>query len=153
MRAIQCDICDNWLHLKCSLLSVKQFKYLSETDDKWYCNQCLQDIFPFSELSRYDLTKLSFNSNTVCMFSKRTSNQLLGSLPCFETYSDLANIPSMTNIDPDNNLPSLTNFNYYSTHDFHSSIDIKGLLQAYKSFSVLHWNIRRLPANFDYLNS
>ena len=153
MRVIQCDIYDNWLHLKCSLLSTKQFKYLSETDDKWFCNLCLHGIFLFRDLSRCELIKLSFNSNTICLCSKRISDRLLGSLPCLETYSELANIPSLTNIDPDISLPSVTNFNYYSTHELHSSVDIKGLLQAQKSFSVLHWNIRSLPANFAILNS
>ena len=78
---------------------------------------------------------------------------MLDLLPCLETSSNFANIPGLTNIDSDNSLPSLTNFQYYSVHDFHSSTDIQGLLQAQKSFSVLRWNIRSLPANFDYLNS
>ena len=76
---------------------------------------------------------------------------MLDSLPCLETYSDFSNIPSLTNTDPDIGLPSVTNSNYYSAHEFYYSVDIKGLLQAQKSFSGLHWNIRSLPANFDYL--
>ena len=55
----------------------------------------------------------------------------------------------MSNIDPDLNLPSKVNFEYYNCHDFHSSSEIQ--TSCKKSFSILNCNIRSLQANYDKL--
>ena len=53
--------------------------------------------------------------------------------------------------DPDNNMPSKVNFDYYgSISDFSNSIDIQNSLLL-EPFSILNCNIRSLNANFDYL--
>ena len=54
-------------------------------------------------------------------------------------------------IDIDLQLPSLTNFGYYSTHEFHSSEDIRSTICP-RAFSALHFNIRSLAANFDAIH-
>jgi len=56
---------------------------------------------------------------------------------------------NLSNIDIDLNLPSMTNFGYYSIHEFHSNEDIRSTISD-KAFSALHFNIRSLAANFDY---
>ena len=38
--------------------------------------------------------------------------------------SPVSAIPHLTNIDVDRNMPSDQNFNYYTTHDFHSNYDM-----------------------------
>ena len=48
-------------------------------------------------------------------------------------------------------LPIATNFNYYSTHDFHSSEDVQSSFSN-KTFSAFHHNIRGIEANFDSLH-
>ena len=42
-------------------------------------------------------------------------------------------------------------FNYYSTHDFHSSPEIDQAISHHNSFSVFHSNVKSLAANFDNL--
>ena len=42
----------------------------------------------------------------------------------------------------------MTNFGYYSTHEFHSNEDIRSTISD-RTFSALHFNIRSLSANFD----
>ena len=75
----------------------------------------------------------------------------MDSLPCYEVHS-CTDIPSLQNIDPEVCLPSLTNFNYYSPHKFHSDINIQcSFTKDY--FSALHWNLRSLQANFDSLTN
>ena len=63
--------------------------------------------------------------------------------------TSIDNNPNLLNFDIDQNLPTLTNFDYYSPHDFHSSIPLNCNT---KSFSIFHLNIRSLSANFDYFN-
>ena len=60
--------------------------------------------------------------------------------------SSLENIPNLTDVDAERNIPSQTNFKNYSTHDFHNDEDISNSFSD-KSFSVLHLNIRSLQAN------
>jgi hypothetical protein len=55
-RAIQCDICDGWLHIKCANLSNSDNVRLGISNENWYCNNCLGKIFPFM-----DATPINFH--------------------------------------------------------------------------------------------
>ena len=85
------------------------------------------------------------------MCSEQISKLRLGSLPCFEVCENLSNIPGLNDIDFDQCLPPLTNFKYYSVHDFHFSNDVRDLFHSQQSLSTLHWNIRSLSSNIDHL--
>ena len=50
----------------------------------------------------------------------------------------------------DQQIPSNTNFKYYSPHDFHADVDINNL-SASNNVSVLHSNIRSLSGNHEKL--
>lgn len=73
----------------------------------------------------------------------------LESLPSFDLSVSINNNRNLSNIDIDLNLPFVTNFGYYSIHEFHSNEDIQSTISD-KAFSALHFNIRSLAANFDY---
>ena len=148
-KCIQCAICTCWCHLKCSPLSIKDYNHLQKINDCWICLSCRSDIFPFKDLSREELIELSYNSNTSCLCSSRISKLKLSLLPCFDVMASINNNPNLLKSDIDQNLPTLTNFDYYSPHDFHSSIPLS--CNA-KSFSIFHLNIRSLSANFDSFN-
>ena len=49
----------------------------------------------------------------------------------------------------DLHLPSNTNFQYLTTHDFHSDYEIGECLKGKDCFAALHCNIRSLQANID----
>ena len=148
-RGIQCDSCLWWFHLKCSALSAKEYNYFATTHDLWLCLRCRNAIFPFNSLEDYELAELLvYNSNTDCLCSDKISRMNLESLPCFDLSTSINNNPNLSSIDIDLNLPSVTNFGYYSTHEFHSNEDIKSTISD-RAFSALHFNIRSLSANFD----
>lgn len=147
-RAIECDVCLQWFHLKCTVLSTKEYNHLSRTNDFWMCLDCHNDTFPFNSLNHSELIELSFNSNTDCFCSNKIIYNKLNSLPCFDIMSLIDKNSNLSNIDVDQQLPVVSNFNYYSTHDFHSNEEINSLGTT-KSFSALHHNIRSLEANFD----
>ena len=111
----------------------------------------MSTVFPFGNLSTSELTKLSFNSDTDCLCPEQISELRLDSLPCIEVCENLSNIPSLNDIGSDQCLPPLTNFKYYSVHDFHSSNDVRDLFHSQQSLSTLHWNIRSLSSNIDHL--
>lgn len=45
-RAILCDTCNFWTHLKCiNAMTVQQYKVLGGSDDPWYCStDCTQNF-------------------------------------------------------------------------------------------------------------
>jgi hypothetical protein len=53
----------------------------------------------------------------------------------------------LSHLDPDLNIPLQSNFQYYSTQDFHNDNLIRNCTTSANSFSVLHSNIRSLAAN------
>lgn len=57
-------------------------------------------------------------------------------------------LSSLSNCDPDINIPIPSNFAYYSTQEFRNSHEIQACI-ASKHFSVLHANIRSINANHD----
>ena len=52
-------------------------------------------------------------------------------------------------VDPDENITDVTNFNYFTTHEFHKCS--KKTNEKNKSFSILHSNICLLQGSFDKL--
>lgn len=148
-RGIQCDFCFQCFHLKCNVLSVKEYNYFSRTNDLWLCLYCRSEIFPFTSLQDHELVEqLVFNSNTECLCSDNISRLKMGSLPSFDISTLINHNSTLSSIDTDLQLPSLTKFGYYSIHEFHSNEDIQSTICP-RAFSVLHFNIRSLAANFD----
>ena len=75
---------------------------------------------------------------------------LLNSLPHLDILTSNSSIPSLLDIGIDQQIPSCTNFNYYSRRRFHSDADINKL-NSTNDFSLLHSNVRSLSANHDNL--
>ena len=57
-RALQCDICDNWIHLRCNFLDLSEYNRLKKDTDYWFCTICLKEILPFQNLSKNELIPL-----------------------------------------------------------------------------------------------
>ena len=47
-RAICCDICDQWVHIKCNNVSPAAYELLTKSDSPWFCAKCIGFVFPFS---------------------------------------------------------------------------------------------------------
>ena len=102
----------------------------------------MQNLILGSMLSEY------ITSNTDCLCSAKLARAKLDSLPRFDILATVSNVPHLSDLDPDLQIPSQTNFKYYSTHDFHSNYGIRNC-SIDTSFSSLNCNIRSLQANFD----
>ena len=46
-KAICCDLCSKWIHIKCNNLNDLDYEYLKSNDETGYCNTCIQEILPF----------------------------------------------------------------------------------------------------------
>ena len=110
----------------------------------------MRSIFPFYDIDKHELLKLSFNSNNECNCSSKIDNYILSEFPRFDRISSLNNVPQLSSFDPKINVPSKVNFKYFTPHQFHSSPEIMHSFSE-KSTSVLHCNIRSISANHDKL--
>ena len=90
-RAIECDLCLKWCHLKCSFLTLKHYNAISVTNDLWICQFCCHNVFPFRDLDTSELLELTFNSNTECYCSSSIDFARLENLPQFDFIKALAN--------------------------------------------------------------
>ena len=50
-KAVQYDLCEFWIHIKCSNLNYLDYRYLQNCDESCYCIECYSTIFPFNSLS------------------------------------------------------------------------------------------------------
>ena len=44
-KAVQCDHCELWIHIKCNKLNYLDYRYLQNCDEPWYCIDCCSTIF------------------------------------------------------------------------------------------------------------
>ena len=60
-RAIQCDLCNKWVHIKCKLLNKYDYSYLNKpknVDVPFYCINCVSDSIPCSKLNDNEFSVL-----------------------------------------------------------------------------------------------
>ena len=43
-----CDMCQNWINLKCTPFTCEEYIALSSTNKDWFCLVCLPTLFPFN---------------------------------------------------------------------------------------------------------
>ena len=47
-KALQCDFCDQWVHIKSNLIDKKTYELLKQDEAPWSCIKCTKNIFPFA---------------------------------------------------------------------------------------------------------
>ena len=50
-KAVRCDLCELWIHIKCNNLNYLDYRYPQNCDESWYCIECCNTIFPFNSQS------------------------------------------------------------------------------------------------------
>ena len=50
-KAVKCDLCELWIHIKCNNLNYLDYRYLQKCDESCCCIECCSTIFPFKSLS------------------------------------------------------------------------------------------------------
>ena len=148
-RAVQCDICQFWIHIKCNKLNHIDYKYLQGSNDPWYCISCCDEILPFGTLTNKNLTMVNpppvpddhdcFTNNSDAYISKNSSLSLKPSLDLWL----LQNNSLQQETDPEN----VVNYNYYDIDQLQS---LK-FPEKNKPLSLFHINACSLNKNSDDL--
>ena len=56
-RAICCDICEKWIHIKCNNLNNNDYKFFQEnSDEQFICVNCIAENIQFSKLNNNEFT-------------------------------------------------------------------------------------------------
>ena len=66
-KCIQCNICNSWIHLVCSKLTINQLNYYTVSNDCYYCKLCMDSILPFQSLENLKMV----NSNETKTITKK----------------------------------------------------------------------------------
>ena len=141
MSAFTCFNCKLKYHRKC--ICLKQDEILVT---KWYCINCIEEVFPFTNLEDSDFikelhakTKMSYVNLMDKVFDPFTVN---------ETMHDIL----LNDVDPDINYFNTTNLisnvkccDYYTEDDFNKKCT--NILSKYNMFSLIHLNIRSARKN------
>ncbi|XP_031559454.1 uncharacterized protein LOC116295689, partial [Actinia tenebrosa] len=65
-RAIECDLCFKWCHIKCGGVSPTEYRNLQNTlNFAWTCPTCILDLqsLPFANISNLELDDLNLNDS------------------------------------------------------------------------------------------
>ena len=122
-------MCQNWVHQKCTGLSLTNFIYLDKSDSPYFCVNCHSDIFPFQSLSNED-----FNDLFTC-YRKNSFLSSLQKLP--EYFSD-----SQNSYKPPKNF--MTNPAIIMTF-FMLDVNIRSLNKNFEKLEDLLTQISKLP--------
>ena len=74
-RAVQCDHCNLWAHIKYNKIYLQTYKFLQKSLVPWYCMKCLEEIIPFSSVSNEELCQT--NQGKTIKFKAITKKSLL----------------------------------------------------------------------------
>ena len=151
-KAVQCDLCEFWIHIKCNNLNYLDYRYLQNCDESWYCIECCSSIFPFNSLSSNKnfltcCTSTDSDSNFIQLKeleSDHNSSLLLKPSPNLELLvNQFKNATPENNNDPE----KISSSKYYDIDEMHNlKIPHKN-----KSLSLFYINACSLNKNFDDL--
>ena len=150
-KAVQCDLCDFWIHIKCNSLNYLDYRYLQNCDESWHCVECCSSIFPFNSLSSSKnflacCTSTNSDSNFIQLKeleNDHNSSLLLKPSPNLELLvNQLNNASQENNNDPE----KISSSKYYDIDEMHNL----RIPQKNKSLSLFHINACSLNIkNFD----
>ena len=153
-KATPCNDCKHLIHRNCSGLQLWQITDTIKILNLWCCMTCWRSRFPFCDIDNHELLSLSFNSNSNCTCEGKQVT--LEDCRLFEQLKlnklDLKEHEHLFDSDIDTYAKFHTNFDYFTSHDFHNLVS-KDLKSKDKNclFSLLHTNIQSLLKNKDAL--
>ena len=64
-KAVQCDMCNKWVHIACNNLNAYTYKKLQKDKSFWYCICCLQKELPYCSIDNDVLNSLLHGNRIV----------------------------------------------------------------------------------------
>ena len=141
-KAVQCDICELWIHIKCNNLNHLDHRYLRHCDESWYYIECCSTIFSFKSLSsnKNFLAWSTNNDSNITQWKdlENNHNSLLSLKPS-SNLELLVNQFNNANTENDNDPEKIASSKYY---DFYEMYNIE-ISHKNKSLSLFHTNAKK----------
>ena len=137
-RAVKCDNCDLWVHIKCNKINKQTYNLLMEDNTTWFCIDCTKSILPFNGIDNNELhctlqgKKIKFST-----FSKKVN-----------PYADIL-IEQLNDMMDQEQEDFFNPSAYFDCKKFNENFDDK----TYKGTNFLHMNINSLSYHFDDLHT
>ena len=135
--AIQCDMCDGWIHLKCTVISPLKFHTLCSSTEPYLCQNCYSELFSFQTLDDKQLLNEMRNDDKLNFDINHTNNSFFPA-KCLQADNTIKSLLNDLN-------SALVDSKYWSQAE-------ANIIKKKCKFSLLCVNIRSLNANFDKLN-
>ncbi len=149
-HAICCDICDQWVHIKCNRLNEKDYAKLKNDPNKegtvFYCIDCMSKLLPFNSLTDADF--YSIVERGVVLPDTVIDNDQLAFLKCKDYLNKLNQYVSDTQNENDEFSSAPVDCKYYTIDDFAES-----KFNSKKTTSIFHINIHSIEKHIDELRS
>ena len=129
-KAICCDLCSQWIRIKCNFLNDLDYEYLKRKDGTWHCKTCTLEMLPFCN-KKINPNKINLGNAGIDPNLKKFLCQL-------------NNLSEKENNDNEN-LPNCK----YRDISYFSNLNVE--LKS-KCLSFFHLNINSLSKNFDNFN-
>ena len=136
-KAIQCDNCNFWTHIKCDRIDNSLYENLKESPSKYFCKICMENALPFQHLTNeqfyfYQKGVPHDDSSTIQLIPTHRINTLFKEINNFnDSNSDVDESPSI-------------DCKYYNADEIKKSFNQDG-------FSLFHLNIASLGSHKDEL--
>ena len=135
-KAVKCDNCDLWIHIKYNNINVKAYNLLINDNTVWYCLTCSKKLYPFLVPNDNDFHS-TIQGKTIkfkAFTRKRSSieNVIIDKLNDAVSESDLENSSQ-----------------YFEVDDFNKAFNSSN----HKGTNFFHMNISSLSYNFDQLHT
>ena len=147
-KAVQCEICEIWIHIKCNNLNYLDYRYLQNCDESWYCRESCSTIFPFNSLSsNKSVLACCINTDSNITQWKDLENDHDSSLLLKPSSNLELFVNQFNNAIPENgNDPEkITSSKYYDIDKMHNN----EIPHKNKPLSLFHINACSLSKNFD----
>ena len=150
VKAVQCDLCELWVHNKCNNLNYLDYRYLQNSNESWYCVECCSTIFPFNSLSsnkNFLACCTNTDNNTTQWID--LENDHISSLSLKPSSNLELLVNQFNNATPENNNDPEKTYSskYYDTEEM-GNIEIP---HKNEMLSLFHINACSLNRNFDDL--
>ena len=144
-----CDLCEEWIHIRCNFLNLNDYNNLKNDPDPFFCIPCLKKNIPYSNLTNNEFillnTKGVYAPNTDVINAFTHSTEMQDHIDGLNEYLNKL-FTSPDDEDDDNICP--LNCNYYSPEEF-----FKAKFNSSKSFSIFHYNVHSIQLHIDSLRT
>ena len=122
-KAVQCDVCELWIHIKYNNLNHLDHRYLRHCDESWYYIECCSTIFSFKSLSS-NKNFLAWSTNTDSNITQwkdleNNHNSLLSLKPS-SNLELLVNQFNNANTENDNDPEKIASSKYYEFYEMYN---------------------------------